>query len=123
MEERDEADESEGGRLPLFYTSGNKQIEYLPFTEAKAIERVHCPICLDAHSAGSLDWRDVFAVVSTLLELTSLAPPLAPLNLRSPARSSVGALVSPQGDAEAQQNDAQTLTHGATWTQRLRSRG
>jgi hypothetical protein len=41
---------------------------------------------------------------------------------RPPARSSVGASVSPQGDAEAQQNDAQTLTHGATWTQRLRSR-
>jgi hypothetical protein len=38
MEERDEADESEGDRLPLFYTSsGDKQIEYLPFTEAKAI--------------------------------------------------------------------------------------
>jgi hypothetical protein len=59
MEERDEG-ESVGGRLPLFYTSGDKQIEYLPFTEAKEIERVHCPICLDAHSAGSLDWRDVF---------------------------------------------------------------
>jgi hypothetical protein len=58
MEERDEAEDSEGDRLPLFYTSGDKQIEYPSFTEAKAIERVHCPICLDAHSAGSLDWRE-----------------------------------------------------------------
>ncbi|KAJ1638750.1 hypothetical protein T492DRAFT_857957 [Pavlovales sp. CCMP2436] len=31
--------EDEGGRLPLFYTIGDKQIEYLPFSEAKAVER------------------------------------------------------------------------------------
>ncbi|KAJ1617093.1 hypothetical protein T492DRAFT_1152085 [Pavlovales sp. CCMP2436] len=57
MKERDEAEE--GGRLPLFYTIGANQIEYLPFTEAKASECVHCPICLDAHRAGLLDWQMV----------------------------------------------------------------
>eukprot|EP00302_Diacronema_sp_CCMP2436_P041219 CAMPEP_0180022652 /NCGR_PEP_ID=MMETSP0984-20121128/22988_1 /TAXON_ID=483367 /ORGANISM="non described non described, Strain CCMP 2436" /LENGTH=40 /DNA_ID= /DNA_START= /DNA_END= /DNA_ORIENTATION= len=36
--------------------------------------------------------------------------------------ASIGALVSPQGDAETQQIDAQTLTPGATWTQKLRAR-
>ncbi|KAJ1623429.1 hypothetical protein T492DRAFT_883590 [Pavlovales sp. CCMP2436] len=55
MEDRDEAEE--GGRLPLFYTIGDKHIEYLSFTEAKTIERVHCPICLDAHRAGLLNWQ------------------------------------------------------------------
>ncbi|KAJ1626706.1 hypothetical protein T492DRAFT_877962 [Pavlovales sp. CCMP2436] len=55
MEERDE-----GGRLPHFYTIGDKQIGYLPFTEAKAAEHVHCPICLDALGAGLLDSRNVY---------------------------------------------------------------
>ncbi|KAJ1625959.1 hypothetical protein T492DRAFT_843520 [Pavlovales sp. CCMP2436] len=55
MEERDE-----GGRLPRFYKIGDKQIGYLPFTEAKAGERVHCPICLDALGAGLLDSRNVY---------------------------------------------------------------
>jgi len=36
--------------------------------------------------------------------------------------SSIGALVPPQGDAKAQQSDAQTLTPGASWMQKLRSR-
>ncbi|KAJ1619612.1 hypothetical protein T492DRAFT_890067 [Pavlovales sp. CCMP2436] len=57
MEERDEA--KKGGRLPLFYTIGDKQIEYMPFTEATAIERVHCPISLDAYHAGLLNWQKI----------------------------------------------------------------
>jgi hypothetical protein len=58
-----------------------------------------------------------------LTRLTDVKPIFNQTRTTSPARSSVGASVSPHGDAEAQQNDAQTLTHGATWTQRLRSRG
>ncbi|KAJ1616825.1 hypothetical protein T492DRAFT_850542 [Pavlovales sp. CCMP2436] len=57
MKERDEAEER--GRLPLFYTIGAKQIGYLPFTEVKASERFHCPICLDAHRAGLLNLQMV----------------------------------------------------------------
>jgi hypothetical protein len=54
-------------------------------------------------------------------------PPTGPASIKtrstSPARSSAGALVPPQGGgAIAQQSDAQTLTHGATWAQRLRTR-
>ncbi|KAJ1623253.1 hypothetical protein T492DRAFT_883886 [Pavlovales sp. CCMP2436] len=52
MEERDEGD-----RLPRIYTIGDKQIGYLSFTEVKAAERVHCPICLDALGTGLLDSR------------------------------------------------------------------
>ncbi|KAJ1617419.1 hypothetical protein T492DRAFT_893757, partial [Pavlovales sp. CCMP2436] len=40
-------------------TLSAKQIGYLPFLEAKASERVHCPICLDAHRAGLLNWQMV----------------------------------------------------------------
>jgi hypothetical protein len=76
------------------------------------------------------EWQRQSTVVSTeqllcrkLTRLTDVKPIFNQIRTKSPARSSVGALVSPQGDAEAQQNDAQTLTHGATWTQRLRSRG
>ncbi|KAJ1622935.1 rab-GTPase-TBC domain-containing protein [Pavlovales sp. CCMP2436] len=32
------------------------QIGYLPFTEAKAAERVHCPICLERHPASKNSW-------------------------------------------------------------------
>ncbi|KAJ1636724.1 hypothetical protein T492DRAFT_861034 [Pavlovales sp. CCMP2436] len=55
MEERDE-----GGRLPRFYKIGDKQIGPLSFKEAKAAERVYCPICLDALGAGLLDSRNVY---------------------------------------------------------------
>ncbi|KAJ1624028.1 hypothetical protein T492DRAFT_912118, partial [Pavlovales sp. CCMP2436] len=59
MEERDYDEAVSEGRLPRFYMLGDKQIEYLPFEVAKAIERVHCPICLDALRAGLLDSRNV----------------------------------------------------------------
>ncbi|KAJ1633103.1 hypothetical protein T492DRAFT_867220, partial [Pavlovales sp. CCMP2436] len=55
MEERDE-----GGRLPRFYKIVDKQIRYLPFTEAKAAERVYCSIYVDALGAGLLDSRNVY---------------------------------------------------------------
>jgi exonuclease III len=58
-----------------------------------------------------------------LTRLPDVKPIFKKTRSKSPARSSAGALVPPQGGgANAQKSDAQTLTHGATWAQRLRTR-